>query len=378
MSWCKFTSFYKDEPNDYHLLSAVLFVKQKYIKTTKGIIKDMSTLRRQQFIHTIKKHVQHYDKGYWTDKYRLRIHFDNSFERNEELMNIFNQYKDHPFLQWVKYELPNLKDPEYSLDHIGMIGMIVRFHPLFIKNDKINCVSVIDMDSWYTEDWKNELSKFKKSNHDFHWFNSAICMQLYGIIMPGLSLYHNPTFWVPGGLFSSKITFPQWRWNQIPDFIRINMLPNLRFLDSFKVSLFDNRIDKMMEDYEYGLDEMYLNYMVNYYITKQKISFQLKPIQTYNIIPLFINRILTYIKWNDIKTYRTHKLYELLNVKDYNELDKKMSNIKSLHHLFHLFRHKSILDMMKTLQIDHRIIYTLENLDETTLKSIDFINKFII
>lgn len=378
MSWCKLTPLYKEEPEHYHLLSSSLFVKQKYIKTTKGIIKDMSSLRRQQFINTLKKHVESYNKGYWDDTFRLRIHFDSSFERNEELLNVFHEYKDHPFLQWVKYELPNLKDPEFNPDHIGMIGMFVRFHPLFVKNDKIQCVSVVDMDNWYNQKWKDEISKFKKSNYDIHWFNSIISIQFYGIIMPGLTLYKNPKYWIPGCALTSKIKLPYWRWTQLPDFIRNNMLYYLRFLDSFKVSIFDNRIDKMMEDYEYGLDEMYLNYIVNYYITKHKISFTLTQVQTYNIIPLFINRLLIYIKWNDTKTYRIKELYNLLKVENYTELEKKISPIKSLSEIFRIFRHEPILNILKTLQMDYRLIYTLEHLDMQTVKNSELMTNYII
>jgi hypothetical protein len=373
MTWCKLTPLYTEEPNDYHLLSTCLFVKQNYIKTTKGIVKDMGSLRRKQFISTIKKHIQSYDKGYWDDKYRLRIHFDNSFERNDELMKIFNEYKHHPFIQWVKYELPNLKDPEFKKDHIGMIGMIVRQHPLFVKNNKINCVSIIDMDSWYTDSWKQVLIKFKKSKYDFHAFNSIFSIQFYGTIMPGISLQKNPNFWVPGGMFSSKIRFPDWRWNQIPEFINNHMLPTLRFFDSFKVALFDNKIDRMMEEYEYGLDEMYLNYIVNYYISKQNLSIQLTPIHSYNNIQMVTGRILTYIKWNEYKTYRTHELYTLLHVKNFEELTKKINNITTLPQLIKVFRHKPILDLLKSLQFDRRIIHILEYVEND-----DLINSKIV
>jgi hypothetical protein len=377
MSWCKLTPLYKDEPDKYHLLTTSLFVKQKYIKTTKGIVKDMGTLRRQQFISTIKKHIEHYENGYWNDKYRLRIYFDSSFERNEELSTVFNEYKDHPFLQWIRYELPNLKDPEFSPDHIGMIGTIIRFHPFFVKNNKINCVSAIDMDNWYTEKWKDELTKFKKSNHDLHWFNPIINMQLYGIMVPGLTIFKNPKYWIPGCAFSSKITFPEWRWKQLPDFIHNHMIYYLRVIDLFKVALFDNRIDRMMEDYEYGIDEIYINYIVEYYISKNKVTFTTKEITSYNIISLFIKRILNYIKWNDSKTYRTQQLYHLLNINNYDEFEKKLLNIKSLSPLFDLFRHKHILDLMKTLQMDHRIIYTLEHLNIKNTYHLELMGDYI-
>jgi hypothetical protein len=84
-------------------------------------------------------------------------------------------------------------------------------------------------------------------------------------------------------------------------------------------------------------------------------------------------RILTYIKWNEYKTYRTHELYTLLHVKNFEELTKKINNITTLPQLIKVFRHKPILDLLKSLQFDRRIIHILEYVEND-----DLINSKIV
>lgn len=376
MSWCKLTPLYSSEPSDYHLLSTCIFVKKNYIKTTKGIVKNMASIRKEQFIRNLKKHIQHYDNGYWTDKFRLRIHIDDSFENDSDYSSVFKEYKDHPFIQWVKYDLPNFKYPS-SKEHIGLIGTLIRFHPLFFKNDNINCISVIDIDNWYTNKWKDEIDKFKHSNYDIHTFTPILPLPFYASIIPGISNETPTDYWLAAGLFSSKIYLPSWRWAQLPEYINTIMLPRLRFLDSFKMAIYDNKTDQMMEDYEYGMDEMYLNKIVNYYIEKKHYKLMKKTIITNpNPATFLSNKILDYIQWNDLKTYRVKYLYDALHVKDFNHLSKKIKHIKSINELIHLFR--PTIDILKTLQFDQRIVYVIENLDLHKHKSYNNLNEYLI
>ena len=378
MTWCNFEPLYKDEPDNYHLLSTCLFIKNKYIKTSYGKVRDVNEERQQQFMKTIAKHADTYEKGYWDKNTRLRIYIDKSLEKHERWINMLKKYGNHPFFQWIKYDIPGKKDPEFQDLHVGLIGTIIRFHPLFVKNDRINCISVVDIDSMYTEKWLNEINEFKKSDKDLHCFSSKFLFPFYGTIIPGISNDIPKGFWIPAGLFSSKIRFPSWRWNRLPEFIESKHIMNkMRYFDAFKMALFDNKIDQFYEDFEYGLDELIINDIVNHYLDKNKFT-----IMVTNAVnspqPKFIrDRIMVYLKWNDLKTNRMINLYKMIRVKNLSHLEHVMNKMDNINGIISLFNKKPIIDFLKELQIDRRIIYVIETFKNDDLKNYTPLNKFI-
>jgi hypothetical protein len=143
------------------------------------------------------------------------------------------------------------------------------------------------------------------------------------------------------------------------------------------MALFDNKIDQFYEDFEYGLDELIINDIVNYYLDKNKFT-----IMVTNAVnspqPKFIrDRIMVYLKWNDLKTNRMINLYKMLRVKNLSHLEHVMNKMDNINGIISLFNKKPIIDFLKELQIDRRIIYVIETFKNDDLKNYTPLNKFI-
>ncbi len=382
MTWCNFEKLYTSEPKDYHLLTTCLFYKEKYLKTSFGVVRDESTTRQKQFIKAIETHASNYDKGYWNDKTRLRIYFDNSLFEIPQWKPVIEKYSKHPFFQFVKYDIPTKKDPEFKKFHLGLIGTLVRFYPFFHKDKNINMISVIDLDVMYSNKWKDEMEKFAKSDYKLHCFSSYLIVPFYGSIIPGISDEVPKGYWLTASLFTSKITLPSFRWNRIPQLMESKgFLTKLRFLDAFKMGLFYGqeglKIDQFYEDFEYGLDEMLLNHIFDYYITKDKLSVMVTKVKAKPNMDYFKKRILDYLKWNTIKTKRMLEVFKAFRVKNIEELEKFFNNTYNFTNIVNVFKQPKTLKILEGLQFDRRLLYLILNFNQDDFKAMHFINQYV-
>jgi len=382
MSWVKLEPLYTEPEIKYHLLSACLFFKEKYIKTTNGNVRD-ETMRKQELMSKcIEENAKDYDKGIWKDNVRLRIYFDKSIHKSPLLNASFEKYLNHPFFQWVRYEIPGMKAAKSPTFHKGLIGTIVRFHPLFIRSSNVIVVSIVDLDNKYTDKWKETINKFVKSpDYDIHYISGIFLIPFYASIIKGVTKEDNPAIlWSGAGLFSSKVIFPRSRWNNMLNHIQSNsILGRLRFIDSFKISIYNNNTEIFMEDFEYGLDEILLNDMIYYYIEKKIV----KPMVTkINPKVFFLNcfkkKILDFLKWNDEKSDKMYYLYKALNVSCYTGLVDKLTTIKTAEHLFGCFKKKEVSDILCQIQFDRRIIHLIHEYNKEKVRKMPYINEYIV
>ena len=160
MSWINLEPLYTEPDMKYHLLSACLFLKEKYIRTTHGSVNDVSIKKQELFSKCLEQNAKEYDNGVWGKHVRLRIYFDESIHKSKLLNASFEKYVHHPFFQWVRYDIPSMKESTNPTFHIGLIGTIVRFHPLFIRSSNITAVSIIDLDNKYKDKWRQAIHKF--------------------------------------------------------------------------------------------------------------------------------------------------------------------------------------------------------------------------
>jgi hypothetical protein len=378
MSWCKLEPLYKDEPKNYHLLSTCLFIKEKYIKTTYGKVEDVSEKRQKSFINAIEQYAILYNKGYWNDKTRLRIYFDKSLDINENWSIVLNKYMKHPFFQWIRYDIPSKKDPNNNNYHIGLIGTLIRFHPLFVKNSSIRLISIIDLDIVYTSKWREEIDKFSKSKYDMQCFSNMFSIPFYGSLIDGITEEKPHGYWISAGLLTSKVILPYTIWNNLLDYVRSRRIMNkLRYLDALKIALYNNNMDKFMEDFEYGLDEILLNDIIGDYINKNEIKLYVTEVLSKPDVNFIRDKMKIYMKWNAIKTTRMINLYKAMGIKTYEDLVKEMDNKKTIKEFIKMFKNRDILDIMEKLQIDKRIIYIIKNYDENKFNKYNNIKDYI-
>jgi len=380
MSWINLEPLYTEPDMKYHLLSGCLFLKEKYIKTTHGSVRDETMKKQELFSKCIEKNAKDYDTGVWGKNVRLRIYFDKSIHQSPLLNASFEKYVHHPFFQWVRYDIPSMKESKNSLFHTGLIGTIVRFHPLFVRGSNVTAVSVIDLDNHYKDKWRDTIRTFMKSNYDIHYISGIFNVPFYGCIIKGVTKEDDPSIiWCGALSFTSKVVFPRTRWNNLLAHIQSNsILGRLRFLDSFKVSLYNNTVEMFMEDFEYGLDEILLNDMVYYYIDRGLVKPMVIPIKPQsNLLPFFRKRIMDYLKWNDEKSDQMYYLYKALKVVSYSDLMDKVNTFNTADSLFRFFKKQEVFDILAQLQFDRRILYLIHEYDTEKVKKMHYMNEYL-
>uniref|UniRef100_A0A6C0H4V6 Uncharacterized protein n=1 Tax=viral metagenome TaxID=1070528 RepID=A0A6C0H4V6_9ZZZZ len=366
MKWITFEKMYKEEPNNYHLLSSCFFIKDKYIKTTYGKVRDESLKKQKMIMNCIEEHAKKYDNGEWDNKsVRLRVYYDWSLEKSDLWKIIRDKYLHHPFFQWIKYEIAGKKDYNNPDIHIGLIGTIVRFHPLFTKNEKIKVISIIDLDNMYTGEWKKEVDKFVDSSYNVMCFSSILNIPFYGSIIGGISDDLPCGYWIAAGFLTCKVRLPYERWNNMMEYVYSNsILYKLRFFDSFKYAIFKNEEDRFFEDYEYGLDEIIINNIINYYIKIGKLRMMVVLIRNRPNVSFFRKRILDFLEWNNLKTARINNLLNIYKVKTFNELKNKIYKMETLKDLTKLLNKKETIDLLNGMQFDKRLICIIKEYNE--------------
>ena len=381
MSWIHLEPLYTEPNIKYHLLSGCLFLKEKYVKKTNGQVRDVTASKQEIISKCIEGHAKDYDRGIWDQNVRLRIYFDVTIHKSPLFNACFEKYVHHPFFQWVRYDIPSMKVPTNQSFHSGLIGTIVRFHPLFVRSSNVIAVSIIDLDNKYKDNWRETIRKFIKSDYDIHYLSGLFIIPFYGCIIKGVTKEDDPSILWCGALsFTSKVVLPRSRWNNMLTHIQSNsMLGRIRFLDSFKVSIYNNTSEMFMEDFEYGLDEIILNDMIYYYINRKLVKAMvtmIKP-QPHNLINFPRKKILEYLKWNDEKSDKMYYLYKALRVSSYAELESKVSSFKTPEQLFGFFKPKEVFDILWQLQIDRRVLYLIHEYDTEKVRKMSYMNEYL-
>ena len=196
--------------------------------------------------------------------------------------------------------------------------------------------------------------------------------------MEGITDEKPEGYWIPAGLFASKVILPYNKWQNLLEYIKSrDILNKLRYLDALKVAIYDNKIDKYMEDFEYGLDEVVLNSIINEYIKLGKIKIMVKNSIANKSIDFLRDRIKIYLKWNALKTRKIINLYKAFKVKSYDELIKKLDEKNNVVEFIKMFKNKEIIEQLNNLQIDKRIIYIMENFNQDEYNKYDNTNLYI-
>ena len=385
--WCKLVRYYEEPREPYHLLSACLFYKAEYVKTTNGVTRDETAAKQRLFMEAIRRNAEMYDRGEWPRNTRMRIHMDASLQVLADWVTFLDPYWKHPFFQFVVYDVPRYRDPTNPAFHRGLLGTMMRFHPMFDVNasdkpDKslASMVSIVDLDNLYSAVWlQTVLQKFPTvptHTKKFLSFSSPFSMPFYGTIMRGVSQERPRGYWLSAMLTTTDYRFPAAAWSALPEVIESDqVLGKLRYLDALKVALFDNRIDGFYEDFEYGIDEILLNHLVETEVQRGLATVEVVRIKTkQSSSPNFIRkRLLDYVRWNDRKK-KLQPLYDSLGVANYDQLQKTLQSKHDMTQFVEFFRSKKdSMDLLEAMQIDQRIVYAIKAFDRASFdKDLDF------
>ena len=303
---CEFIKEYEEPKEPYNIFSFSVFYSTKYIRFYKNYKKDISFQRQNQFLYNLTLNIQNLEMGYFGSNWYIRIFYDESLFNfkiyNKKIwFEFIKEYKNNKYVQFVKFRCEKFINKEFKSSHINLFGTLVRLFPIFEKNDLLDTIVIFDADNIITKPYFNEIKKFKKSNYDYNSFCSKYEFSYY----KNDNAFNIDNCYIRCGMLSVKKKLPEKLWTYI-----------LYQLKEFKYKKFDNLIYKLFyyhkklmpeknikkyKEFEYGMDEIVLNYFVKKFFNLYKFKMRVvnyKPI----IIPL-INAIISYLKYY----YKTKK-----------------------------------------------------------------------
>lgn len=162
-NFCNFNIIKKINEKKKYLLSASLF----YLNDP---YKDNS-----RYINGLKKLIEFLE---FNKSFILRIYYDNSIFENDEYRNMFNILKKNKFVELTNYSCKKFLKNKY---HIGIFGVLIRFLPIFYKNNQYDIIYIIDIDDnsyGYIPKYINKLENSDKNfifilpiNYSERYFN---------------------------------------------------------------------------------------------------------------------------------------------------------------------------------------------------------------
>lgn len=295
MSVCHFIKEYNDPKNEYSIISLSLFYMPQYIRQFYNNARNVTVERQLKFIYNLLSNLHNLEHKFYYPNWYLRIYYDDSiFKFKHEGTYIwedfYNEYKHHNKLQWINYKCPDfMKNNDY---HINLFGSIIRFYPFFYKDSKLKMVISADMDNFYTKDYLSELRNFENSNYDFNVFCSKYEVAFYQ--------QKETDCYFRSGMIASKVKFDEKYWNfilkQLKTFSNKDFSNILNNLNKECKIIRPNRAIKSYKNFEYGIDEI----IINYYFKKILIAHKYK-IRIVRYKPLsctIFNMFLVYLLWN--------------------------------------------------------------------------------
>ena len=236
--------------------------------------------------------------------------------------------------------------------HCKLFGTLIRFHPLYIKEKNVISVNCIDSDNYISKKWLDELIKFIDSKYDINVFCSKYEFPRY----KDITLKDNFECYFRAGMFSSKISFGEKKWEKAFNDIEN---PKSNFTKSFnniikhlKVFFPDEIQNKDNLYFEFGFDEIFLNYFIKNIIYKKK--YKVKYVHYQPSYSIFIDYLLIFLNNKVNHTYTEELLGK--HRPPYKTTDHLYNDFKKSiwkHYFFtKLFFLKENIDVLTKMQID--------------------------
>ena len=321
-----------------------------------------------------------YDRGAWPPDTRMRIYYDDSLALYPAWAPLLAKYRDHPFFQWVHFDMPAYKDPQDPRLHLQLIGTVMRFHAFFDHACRATVISAVDLDIVYKPRWLHEVRarlplkaessaagsrKAATTKCNAVIFSNGVASPYYGALIRGIMDDPVRRYYVNAGLFSARYRFPEGEWDALPSAVFADpaFLRRLRYLDLLKVALWRESPDRLYEDFEYGFDEILLNYLVE----RKVAAGELRPCVVYLTSPklnrpdFLRGRLMDYLRWNAAKRSRhLPALLAALRVPDVRALQARLERLPDTAALANAFRGApGALDLLGRMQVDARLVEVL-------------------
>jgi hypothetical protein len=368
---CNFEKKYIEPISNYVVVSFSLFYIDEYIRHKRSSTNNISESRQLDFIYNMTCNINLLDLDIIPSNWYFRIYYDNSifnFKYNNKYpwKDFFKKYIKHKRIQFVKFKCPSFM---VENKHKNLFGTILRLYPLFCQDEKTSMIILFDCDNTFTQKYLDEIEKFRISDYDYNTFSSKYETSYY--------MYdfneEDRHYYFRMASFASKVKYNIEYWNKI--LINISVYNDktfeslVTFLYNLHLSVLPNKKIKGYKDFEYGMDEIILNYQIKNLFEKNKKKLR---IVRYNPNPLMVyNTFEKYLKFN----YKKNR--DIVN-KIVNNIAKKVTKKYKKDDLnFNLNKiNKSLFSYINNTEFNFDILY--KYYIHPVLENIDIVEKLIM
>jgi hypothetical protein len=261
---CFFEEKFDKPKKKYCIVSFSIFYSPQYIRHFYKKDSENIAIRKQlQFLYNLTLNIILLDQGYFPQNWYIRIYYDKSLftfaYRGKKLWEeFFSIHAKNPRLQFVEFRCPVFfTEGSY---HLNLFGTIARLYPIFQKEDKnLELIMVFDADNMITSDYVKEIEKFKESEFDYNTFCSRFEVSFY-------KHERHSSCYLRTGMFCTKVKLDPYMW----DFIlyQVKVFSDKKFTDTLEKlqkkwhALLPDKQSQSYRDFEYGMDEIILNYYI--------------------------------------------------------------------------------------------------------------------
>lgn len=269
---CKFTKHFEEPSEKYVCFSAVLFYKEKYIKTTRNLkVTNVSKNKIKSFIMNLTDTIKKFINGTYPNNYYLRLYYDKSLFKlkvYKDLFKTLHNQKNNK-IQLVEYECESFKNNKNN--HMDLFGTLIRFYSIF-DTQSVNmdyCV-LIDADATYEHHFLQILDEFIKSNNLIYAISKLTQVPFYSNdCMTNNNEFLNYVHFIASSVIIKRdpiFNIKYWdtyfnRMFEQNDLMYVyNYLDFKRFFMGGKIE-FENK-PQSYSSFFYGTDEIWLNYVL--------------------------------------------------------------------------------------------------------------------
>ena len=298
---CNFIKEYQEPDKKYNVFSFSVFYMAKYIRFYKNYSKDITEKRQSEFLYNLTLNIQNLEQGFFGDNWYIRIFYDKSlfnFKIGKRIpwMEFMMKHKKNKFLQFVQFRCEHFVNKYVHSAHINLFGTLSRLYPIFEKNDLLETIVVFDADNIITSDYFDEIVKFKKSKYDYNSFGSKYEFSYY----KDDNAINKDNCYIRCGMLAVNKKLPENLWNYI--LYQLKTFEDKEFADlvnklfEYHTTLMPEKKIKTYKQFEYGMDEIVLNYYVKKFFNDA--NYKMRVVRYRPMIMAIINCIIIYLKYN--------------------------------------------------------------------------------
>lgn len=365
MNECNLIREYKEPSEKYICMSTALFVPEKYIKMTFGEKRNVKEIKQKKYLRNLIVIGKKLLNGDYPKDVYLRIYYDHTIRDNPFWKDFLIHARKHPKIQLIYFECNQFI---FNKFHQQLFGTMIRFHAFFDDKSNTKCVFSVDSDLVFKEAFFKEVDKFLASDYSFIFAGGVFLAAFYKPDYDYKKRDYLDFGWFSASTSGSKVKLDIRIWNNIfnifyKDFEFRKMI---NYLDFKKKAIYPHSTETSYLSFEYGSDEILLNYIFKNYIRNHKLkAYHIRVQNLETLKQVFSSKMMDFINYNLIMNpYMTKKTINILygnNNFDTN-INKLKKDLKEIDYIIPIL--KKNLDNLDKLYFQSDYLFFIDNFDD--------------